>query len=297
MTSRAERDLKKAREARKRQAKERAEDQDTLRDRERERAEASERDREAYREREERRQDERERRRREYETRYGRTTRTRPGERVETGRGEMGRELERIAYAVARSNTRLLVGATEVIGNLLINLNDSLWGRPLGGPRYPSDLCDPEEPARARRGAARYDAPDDDFYDDEYEPRARRASSAGRRTRRAQPVYERPRGAYRERSRIDNFVTRSGDVLSDISDDLTQALRDSAAVLSRSAQDVSCILEDVAEPDEEAYDEPEPAEEIAYDAVEEEEWDEAEEAAKEAREDARGTTSTDKPTE
>ena len=53
---------------------------------------------------------------------------------METG-GNFGREIERLAYALARSNTRLLVGVTEVIGNLLTNLNDSLWGRPMGGSR------------------------------------------------------------------------------------------------------------------------------------------------------------------
>lgn len=240
MNNEPEDDLRTARAERKKHARERERDEERLRDRERERAEASARDRDANREKERRRQDESESRRRRYEVRYGIDVEDRPF------RADLGREVHRVAYALARSNTRLLVGVTEILGNLITNLNDSVWGRPMGGPRI--GVHEPYAgPLRSRR-----DEPDfDDDFDDE--------PGRGRR-------YE-ARGGYRTQNRVESFVSRSSDVLSNLSEDLTQAVRDSAAILSRSAQDLSRILEDVAERDRYGYDEPEPAEEVAEEAV------------------------------
>lgn len=242
MNNDPEEDLRKARAERKKHARERERDEERLQDRERERAEAGARDRDANRERERQRQEESESRRRTYEARYGIDVEDRPS------RADLGREFHRVAYALARSNTRLLVGVTEVLGNLITNLNDSVWGRPMGGPRVGVDEPDDElytEPRRSRRDDRDYDA----------EP------LRGRR-------YE-TRGRYRAQNRVETFVSRSSDVFSNLSGDLTQAVRDSAAILSRSARDLSRILEDVAERDRYGYDEPEPAEEVAEEAVEE----------------------------
>jgi hypothetical protein len=241
MSNDPEDDLRNARAERKRHARERERDQERLRDREQKRAEASASDREATREKERRRQDESESRQRTYEARYG----TYADDR--STRPDLGRELERVVYALARSNTRLLVGVTEILGNLITNLNDSVWGRPMGGPRVGVDEpYDPyAEPVRSRR----------------YEPEFDDEPLRSRR-------YE-ERGRYRTPNRVESFVTRSSGVLSNLSEDLTQAVRDSAAILSRSARDLSSILEDVAERDRYGYDEPEPAEEVAEEAVEE----------------------------
>ena len=164
-----------------------------------------------------------------------------------TPRPEFSGELERLAYALTRSNTRLLVGVTEVIGNLLTNLNDSLWGRPLGGPR--AGLGDVySETARERPFRS----------DIEDEPVRRRRDESSTRPR--------------SRSRVENVVSRSSKTLANISNDLTQAVRDSAAVLSRSAEELSLILEDVADRE---YEDDEPdLEDVAEDA-----WDEAKDEA------------------
>jgi hypothetical protein len=173
-------------------------------------------------------------------------------------RADFGRELERVAYALARSNTRLLVGVTEIIGNLNTNLNDSVWGRPMGGPR--SGVDEPyADPLRSRRYERDFD--DEPLRSRRFERDLDDEPLRGRR-------YE-ARGRFRAQNRVESFVTRSSGVLSNLAEDLTQAVRDSAAILSRSAQDLSSILEDAAARDRYGYDEPEPAEEVAEEAVEE----------------------------
>ena len=233
MNNEPEDDLRKARAERKKHARERERDEESLRDRERKRAEASARDRDANREKERRRQEESESRRRTYEARYGTGVDDRPS------RPDLGRELERVVYALARSNTRLLVGVTEILGNLITHLNDSVWGRPMGGPRMGVDepYADPlrsrryepdfDEPSRSRRYEPDFDEPlrsrryEPDFDDDPL---------------RSRRYHE--RGGYRTANRVESFVTRSSGVLSNLSEDLTQAVRDSAAILSRSARDL-----------------------------------------------------------
>jgi hypothetical protein len=241
MNNDPEEDLRSARAERKKHARERQRDEERLRERERQRAEASARDREANREKDRQRREESESRRRTYEARYGigaDEVQSRP-------QTDFGREFHRVAYALVRSNTRLLVGVTEVVGNLITNLNDSVWGRPMGGPRIGVD-APYDEPLRSRR--------DEPYFDDDEPLRARR--------------YE-ERGRYRTRNRVESFVTQSSDIISNLSGDLTQAVRDSAAILSRSAEDLSRILEDVAERERYGYDEPEPAEEVAEEALDE----------------------------
>ncbi len=58
-----------------------------------------------------------------------------PGSASVSGADYLGREVERLATAVARSNARLLVGTTGLIGNLLVNVNELVLGRLLGGFR------------------------------------------------------------------------------------------------------------------------------------------------------------------
>jgi hypothetical protein len=103
-------------------------------------------------------------------------------------------ELGNVVRALNRSNTRLIVGATEVIGRLLLDLNDTLFG-PRSAAYRPQDTY--EEP------------------------------------------YEIPRGP----SRAETFVGRSAGVIGGISGDITHAIRDSAAVLSRSLEQFSRALE------------------------------------------------------
>jgi hypothetical protein len=58
-----------------------------------------------------------------------------PGSASQSGAEYLGREVERLAIAMARSNARLLVGTTSLIGNLLVNVNELVLGRLLGGLR------------------------------------------------------------------------------------------------------------------------------------------------------------------
>jgi hypothetical protein len=40
-------------------------------------------------------------------------------------------ELGRLAYAMGRSNAQLFIGLTGVVGNMMLNVNESLWGGPI----------------------------------------------------------------------------------------------------------------------------------------------------------------------
>ena len=65
-----------------------------------------------------------------------------------SGSDYLGREVERLAIAVARSNVRFLIGTTDLIGNLLINVNELVLGRVLGGFRLGDPFETPQNPER-----------------------------------------------------------------------------------------------------------------------------------------------------
>jgi hypothetical protein len=40
-------------------------------------------------------------------------------------------ELVRLVYALGRSNAQLFIGLSGVVGNVMLGVNESLWGRPI----------------------------------------------------------------------------------------------------------------------------------------------------------------------
>jgi hypothetical protein len=110
---------------------------------------------------------------------------------------QLGREVERLATAVVRSNAQLLIGTTTVIGNLLTNLNQLVLTRALEGFR-------PGEAPNVSSGLGR--------------------ALGG--------------------VRIEDAASRSAGIVEGLSEALTEAVRESATVLSRSLEDFSRAYDD-----------------------------------------------------
>jgi hypothetical protein len=121
---------------------------------------------------------------------------------------QVTRDVERLAYAWTRANTEMLFGATQVLGDLILNLADSLYGQSTG--RYEEEV-DTNRHVRHEESS--------------YEPsRARRRSS------------------------------RRADVFEDFSNDLSEAVRNTADVFARSADNFSRVFEQETEYDDERAD-------------------------------------------
>ncbi|MFL6335535.1 MAG: hypothetical protein ACJ754_19675 [Pyrinomonadaceae bacterium] len=217
--NRVERDREKVQEERESYERASERQQKNLRQRELDREEERERDLKEFRARERRRAEEaaRDERTASPRARYGpRDTAPGPGPSI------VMQDLGRLAYAWTRTSAEAINGITQTMGDLVLNLTDSIWGR------RPDETT---SSARARySGRARYD--ERDYF-------------SGRST------YDNRRDA---RTRSDEYADRSWNagpaVVSDISVDVSKAVRQTADVLSRSAENFSRVFERETERDD-----------------------------------------------
>ncbi len=202
---RLEDDLERFEQARERQRQ-------TLRQREQEREEERARDREEFRERERRRAAETARDQRTYAPRYNTVRRS-----VGPGPGLVLQDLGRLAYAWVRTGVETAIGINKAIGNLALNLTDSIWGR------HPESAT---AGVRETYGSqTRYE------YADSYDYGGRGTYST--------------RGDYRTRRvRIDDCSLDAPSIVSDLSIGLSNAVRQTAEAISRSAENFSRVFEE-----------------------------------------------------
>jgi hypothetical protein len=100
-------------------------------------------------------------------------------------------ELGRLVYALGRSNAQLFIGLTGVVGNVMLSVNESLWGRPI-----------------------------ETF------------------------AAENDRSAHASGMPLDSWMSEAGRVVADISEKLSRAIGDAAAVLGNCAEAFSQAYEE-----------------------------------------------------
>ena len=183
-------------------------ERETSRQRAREREYERDRDRQEFYERERRRGAEAAQDERTYGPRYDTATRS-----VGPGPGLVLQDLGRLAYAWIRTGVETVMGINQAIGNLSLNLTDSIWGR-----HAEASTTGIRETYGSRPRSAYADYGGKHKYSDrrDYRPGSSR-------------IYDRSPDT-------PSFV-------SDISIDLSNAVRQAAAVLSRSAENFSRVFE------------------------------------------------------
>ena len=215
---RLERDRQKLREDREEFERARVRQLEEIRERERQRDRERERDREEFRDRERRRRAQAAQDRRAYVPKY-RTTRV-----AGPGPSLVLQDLERLAYAWTRTGVETVIGLNQAMGNLALNLTDSIWGRRAEGSTVYR---------RETVGSTRPRSVYAESFDDEV------GCAPGKRR------------VYRVRTEPEPEVTReTSSLASDVSVDVSNAVRESAHVLTRSAENFSRIFEEETERDD-----------------------------------------------